>query len=40
MEQQNNPAFIDELFLITKNHYGLFNHVMTMPKKGWAEYVT
>lgn len=40
MEQQNNPASIEELFLITKNHYDLSNHVMTMPKKGWDEYVT
>lgn len=41
MEQQNNPASIEELLLITKNHYDLSNHVMTMPKKGGGtEYVT
>jgi len=33
MEQQNNPASIEELFLIAKNHYDFFNHVMTMLMK-------
>ncbi|MCI8373746.1 MAG: hypothetical protein HFI75_15395 [Lachnospiraceae bacterium] len=30
MEQQNASASIEELFLITKNHYDFFNHVMTI----------
>lgn len=34
MEQQNNPAYVEELFLITKNRYDLLNHAMTMTKKG------
>jgi len=33
MEQQNSSASIEELFLITKNHYDFFNHVMTMLMK-------